>query len=118
MSDLRDLAAALSAISTSLTSIEGHVAEQVANGEQLRLGMHDLRSKVHASLLQREEADRNVEQIQTWLGDYGKKLGALSDSVGVVRARVETLADDVVQGFRADRAKLRDLAGQDEVTQA
>lgn len=119
MSELRDMAAALKSISDSLTSIESCMAETVANGVQLREGMHDLRNKLQVELLDKGKTERSVEVIQAWLGDFGKKLGELTDDVSNWRSRFEQLADDVTQGFRRDRAAIRSLRGDDdETTQA
>jgi chromosome segregation ATPase len=120
VSELRDLAAALGAISKSLTSIEAHVAQQVADARQLRNGMHDLRNKLQMVLLEKSRTDRAVEQIEVWIGSFGAKLAETTANVGAVRARVEVLADEVTRGFREDRAAIGELQGhtQDETTQA
>jgi hypothetical protein len=116
VSELRDVAAALKSIGDSLTSIETCLAEGVVNGVQIRESLHDLRNKLHAELVERDRVDRSVTQIETWLGDYGKKLAVLMDKVGLWESRFEQLADEVTQGFRRDRAEIRRLKGQDEVT--
>lgn len=119
MSELRDLAAALKSMSDSLTSIESCMAEQVVNGVQLREGMHDLRNKLQGVLLEKGRTERAVEQIETWIGDFGRKLHETTTNVANVRNRVELLADQVTAGFRDDRREIRDLKGlppTDEVT--
>jgi chromosome segregation ATPase len=119
MSELRDLADALGAISKSLTSIEAHVAQQVADARQLRDGMHDLRNKLQVVLTEKSRTERAVEQIEVWIGSFGKGLAAVTRDVGTARARIETLADEVTRGFREDRAAIAELGGeQDETTQA
>jgi hypothetical protein len=118
MSDLRDITLALAAFSSSLSSIEQHVAEAVANGAQHREGMHALRNQIQEVLLRKDEADRVLAIVEKWIPDFGKKLGSVSDDVGELKGRFEQLSDDVVRGFRQDRAKLRELEDKDEVTQA
>lgn len=108
MSELRDLAAVMRSLHNSLTSIENHVANQDANGAQLRLGLHDLRDKLHSRGLEEEERAREtasaIKQIQVWMGSFSDRL--------------RQLADDVTAGFRQDRASLRALKGdEDETTQ-
>lgn len=110
MSELRDLADALSAIGKSLSSIEEHVAKEVANGEQLRIGMHELRNSIQAVLLERDGTDRAIVQIQTWMGDFSTKLGTLT-------TQQELQQTGLLKGLRDVRGRLDVLESQDETTQ-
>lgn len=118
MSDLRDVTGALVAFSASLTTIENHLADIVANTAQHRENMHGLRGQLQESLSRREEADRVLAIVEKWVPDFGKKLGAVSDTVGELKGQFDRLSDDVVQGFRKDRAEIRKLRGEDEITRA
>jgi chromosome segregation ATPase len=118
VSELRDLADALGAISKSLTSIEAHVAQGVADSRQLRESMHDLRNKMQVALIEKSRTERAVEQIEVWIGSFGAKLTSVTRDVATARSRIETLADEVTRGFREDRSRIGSLEGADEVTQA
>jgi hypothetical protein len=111
MSDLRDLTNALAAISASLTSIEGHVASQNANCEQLRLGLHDLRNSLQVSNLERDRATLAIRQVQTWMGDFSRKQSEIHEMVTNVQQNVH-------DGHRALNARIRALEPDEEVTQA
>lgn len=117
MSELRDLADAFSAISKSLSSIEEHVANTVANGEQLRIGMHDLRNQVQAALLDSGEKQRAIEQVNLFMGEFSRKLGTLESQQGLIQ-------QGLTETFRGFRKRLSDVEARqrgeepDEVTQA
>jgi hypothetical protein len=110
MSELRDLAAALGTISASLVSIEAHTAQAVANGEQLREGMHDLRNKLQAVLTERDGTERAIAQIQTWMADFSRQLGTLTSQQTVQQ-------NGLLEGLRTVRHRLDELEGKDEATQ-
>lgn len=117
MSELRDLAAALSAISNSLGAIEEHVAKGVANGEQLRLGMHDLRNQVQTAILDGAVKGRSIEQVNLFMAEFSRKLVTLESQQGLIQ---QGLTDT----FRGFRKRLNDVEARqrgeepDEVTQA
>lgn len=111
MSELRDLAAALSTISQSLVSIEAHTAQSVANGTQLREGFHDLRGQLQTLLLERDGNQRAIRQIETWMGDFSTKLGTLT-------TQQELQQTGLIDGLRKLRKRLDDIEEIEEKTQA
>lgn len=111
VSELRDLAAALSAVSKSLTSIENHVAEQNANCVQLRQGLHELRNQLQADAIERGEREKAIEQVQTWMGDFSRKLGEVHEMVTNVQANLH----DTQRGLSA---RIGELEDESEVTQS
>jgi regulator of replication initiation timing len=111
VSELRDMAAALSTLSKSLSSIEEHLAKQVANGEQLRIGMHDLRGEVQKVLLDRSANEIAVKQIQTWMGDFSRKQLEISEGLAGMQTNLQ-------EHRREINKRIRDIEPQEEVTQA
>lgn len=110
MSDLRDLTNALAAISTSLTSIEAHVASQNANCEQLRLGLHDLQNTIQASNLERDRSELALRQVQKWMGDFSRKQSEIHEMVTNVQQNLH-------DGNRALNQRIRALEPEEETTQ-
>lgn len=111
MSELRDLAAALRAISDSLTSIEAHVANQDANCVQLREGMHDLRNVIQKSMLESTGREKALAQVQSWMGDFSKKLSETHDAVSTLQVTMSDHRREIGQ-------RIRDLEPEEEVTRA
>lgn len=104
MSELRDLAAALSAISKSLSAIEEHTARDVANGEQLRLGMHDLRNQMQA--------------VTTFMKVIEHRLAEDARAQEILIDTVEALGRSMSEHRREIGQRIRKLEDPEEITRA
>ncbi len=104
MSELRDMAAALAAISKSLSAIEEHTARAVANGEQLRIGMHDLRNE--------------MQKMTTFMGLIEHRLAEDARAQEMILDSVEALQSTMAEHRREIGKRIRKLEDPNEVTQS
>lgn len=112
MSELRDQVALEEAISESLTALEAHVAQGVADAEQLRNGMHELRGQLAVILLEREEAFRAIDEVRVFMAAFSSKLVEFDERQGNMQRSVS-------EGFRALNLRIGNterVIGVDEVT--
>ncbi len=103
MSELKDIHRSLEAWGAVLRAIAVRVAEQDESAKQLRENVHALNNRLAPLVLQSDEANRFI--------------GKLSDTLDRMEGQLESLREDVLQGFRKDRADIRELQEHEEKTQ-
>jgi uncharacterized FlaG/YvyC family protein len=114
MSELRDLTAALRAVSNRITSVENCMLVLVRNSEQEAEWRHQQRNREMMAVGEREAQERATQQVQEACGAISHKLFELVE-------RFDNQAAVRLQDVRALSGRVRKLEeadGAEEVTKA
>ncbi len=108
MSELRDLTQVFRAIQASLRDIGKHVAAQDANGEQLRLKLHDLSNAIQTRDL---AIDEHFIEANALMKTFAVKQDELSQAIGNLQTNLSDHRREIGK-------RIRKFEDADEVTQS
>lgn len=106
MSELRDLTMVFRAIQVSLKDLGDHVASQDANGEQLRLSLHNLNNavtRIEGTL------DEHIEKSNAWMATFDREKQGLFDAMSSLQTSLADHRREIGQ-------RIRKFEDRDEVT--